>query len=103
VIQDRRLESGEVLAASVSVPDHVVYREFAKETVLLNLDTGQYHGINPTGGTMLRSLERAPTVGEAAAELANHFGRSRDEMEHDVCAFCNDLLERGLVALDAPA
>lgn len=102
MIQDAHLELDRVLAASVRVPDHVVYREFAQETVLLNLETGQYHGVNPTGGAMLRSLERAATVGDAAAELADHYGRDRDEMQHDVCSFCNDLLERGLVALDEP-
>jgi Coenzyme PQQ synthesis protein D (PqqD) len=103
VIPDRHLDLERVLAASVRVPDHVVYREFAQETVLLNLETGQYHGVNPTGGKMLDSLDRAATVGDSAAELAGHFGRDRAEMEQDVCSFCIDLLERGLVELDEPA
>jgi len=98
-----RLDQRQILAASVTVPDHVVYREFAQETVLLNLETGRYHGVNPTGGTMLRTLEHAATVGDAAAELADHYGRGLDEMEDDVCSFCNDLLKRGLVALEEPA
>ena len=52
------------------MPEHVVYREFVQETVILNLETGTYHGLNPTGGKMLQTLSNAPTVKEAAATLA---------------------------------
>jgi Coenzyme PQQ synthesis protein D (PqqD) len=95
-----RLEQRRLLDAVVTVPDHVVYREFAEETVLLNLETGQYHGVNLTGGTILRTLESGATVGSATAELAEHYGRNLDEMESDVCSFCNELLERGLVRVE---
>ena len=36
-------------SASIVFPQHVVHREFAKETVILNLQSGMYHGLNPTG------------------------------------------------------
>ena len=41
------------LDAHASVPQHVVYRRFAAETVVLNLETGTYHGLNATGARML--------------------------------------------------
>ena len=95
-----RFEQGRLLESTIRVPDNVVYREFAQETVLLNLDTGQYHGVNPTGGAFLRTLERAATVGEAAARLSEQYGRDLEGMETDVCSFCNELLERGLVTVE---
>jgi len=52
------------------VPNNVVYRTFAYETVVLNLNTGKYHGLNRTAGRMLESLDRSPTVGEAVELLA---------------------------------
>ena len=64
-----------VLSARPSVPDHVVYREFVNETVVLNLETGTYHGLNPSGGKMLETLGAAATVREAAVSLAEYFGR----------------------------
>ena len=39
-------------------PSHVVYRTFVTETVALNIETGQYHGLNATAGRMLEVLER---------------------------------------------
>ena len=68
-------------AATARVPAHVVYRMFAQETVVLNLNTGRYHGLNPTAGTMLTALERHATVGEAAAWLAAHYEQPLEEIE----------------------
>ena len=35
-------------ALSARIPQHVVFRGFATETVVLNLETGKYHGLNPS-------------------------------------------------------
>ncbi len=82
------------------MPDHVVYREFVNETVVLNLETGIYHGLNPSGGKMLEALGEAETVRAAAAALAGHYGRPAREIEDDLCAFCRELSQRGLIVLD---
>jgi hypothetical protein len=79
------------------VPQHVVYRAFATETVMLNLKTGMYHGLNPTGARMLHALERSATVGDAAADLAVEYGIGQQEIEDDLCDLCSQLLERGLL------
>ena len=85
----------------VSIPPHVVYRTFVNETVVMNLNTGTYHGLNVTGGQMLDALEQCGTVAGAAAEIAAAYGRPRDEVEADLWAFCGDLAERDLLAIDA--
>ena len=81
------------------MPAHVVYRGFVNETVVLNLETGLYHGLNPSAGTMLETLEQAATVHEAAVDLASRYGQPQDEIEQDVYDFCVDLLDRGLIEL----
>lgn len=90
-----------LLAEAIHVPEHVVFRTFVQETVILNLQTGKYHGLNPVGGRMLEVLQRTPTVHEAAAQLADEYQRPREEMEHDLCTFCDELLARGLIELQA--
>ena len=81
------------------MPEHVVYRTFVQETVVLNLQTGKYHGINLVGGRMLEVLQRAPTIQEAVVQLAEEYQRPLDEMEQDVCNFCDELLGRGLIQI----
>jgi Coenzyme PQQ synthesis protein D (PqqD) len=100
VTPPRTPDRSDLLASNVRVPQHVVYRAFVNETVILNLETGKYHSVNPTGATMLQELERASTVAEAAGRLAERYGRSLDEIEEDLCAFCDDLLSRSLIELD---
>jgi hypothetical protein len=89
-----------LLKAKIKVPQDVVYRSFPAETVVLNLQTGKYHGLNPTAGRMLEALEQADSVLDAAAALAESYGEPREAIEQDVCELCQHLLERGLVEVD---
>jgi hypothetical protein len=83
----------------VTVPEHVVRREFSEETVVLNLETGKYHGLNPTAGHMLDVLERVASIRDAAAQLATEYGRPLPEIEQDLATLCLELAERGLIQL----
>jgi hypothetical protein len=96
-------EDEEILAGRVRVPEHVVYRDFADDTVILNLESGMYHGLNPTAAKMLVSLAAAPSVGSAVDELTAEFGQPREVIERDVLDLCRTLEERGLIAHDGGA
>lgn len=99
---DPTSESG-ILSSRVRVPQHVVYRTFVQETVVLNLETGKYHGLNPTGGRMIDVLTSVASVAEAVNLLIEEFSVPREQIEADLSAFCLDLIERGLLAReDAP-
>jgi Coenzyme PQQ synthesis protein D (PqqD) len=87
--------------ATVRVPEHVVYRSFEAETLLLNLETGQYHGLNPTGGRMLELLKETDgKVRDATERLAAEVEMPPDEIADDLASFCADLAERGLIEVD---
>ena len=90
-------ESIPLTAASVSVPAHVVYRAFAGETVILNLETGRYHGLNVTGGRMQQLLDGAESIAEAATAFARDYGKALSDVEDDIRSFCTRLCERGLI------
>lgn len=90
-----------LLASHAKVPQHVVYRSFPTETVVLNLKTGKYHGLNATAGGMLAELERASRVRDAAAVLAEAYEQDQAVVEQDMCRLCQALLERGLIEVDA--
>jgi len=85
-----------LLSARLRLPQHVVHRSFVAETVVLNLKTGMYHGLNPSGGRMLEILNEAPSVREAAAILVREYP-DQASVETDLLAFCRDLLDRELV------
>lgn len=89
-----------LLAARLRLPQHVVYRAFPAETVMLNLQTGRYHGLNATAGRMLAELEQAQSVREAAVALAGVYQQEQELIERDLCALCRSLLERELIESD---
>lgn len=93
-------QQNELLKATVKVPMHVVFRSFPSETVVLNLQTGKYHGLNPTGGRIIEVLQRTGSVSDAAATVAQDYELPLETAERDVCALCASLLERGLVEID---
>jgi Coenzyme PQQ synthesis protein D (PqqD) len=78
-------------------PQHVVYRSFPSETVVLNLQTGQYHGLNATAGSMLEALKRTSCVRDAAVAVATEYAQPQAVVEQDMCELCNALLARGLI------
>ena len=93
----------ELLAGQARIPPGVVRREFPTETIVLNLDTGQYHGLNPTAGRMLEAMEASPTVADAAARLAQDYDQPVERLEGDLVQLCSDLLARQLIEVRASA
>jgi len=88
-----------IMAARVTIPHTVVYRSLTNETVVLNLDTGLYHGLNPTAGRMLDALGKEGSVERAASVLANDYQRPLAEVQGDLSKLCQALLQRGLIEL----
>ncbi|MGO9759963.1 MAG: PqqD family protein [Solirubrobacteraceae bacterium] len=82
------------------MPQHVVYRSFPSETVVLNLHTGKYHGLNATAGRMLDALGKAPCVRDAAEAVAQGYEQPATAVEQDMCELCQLLLDRGLIEID---
>jgi hypothetical protein len=83
------------------VPRQVAWRAFPTETVLLNLDTGQYHGLNPTGGRMFEVLGECGDVRESATRLADEFQQPLESVAEDLRELCVGLVERGLLETTA--
>jgi hypothetical protein len=100
VAEDELTEEG-LSAARVIVPEHVVFRSFEAETVLLNLSSGQYHGLNATGGRMLELLRENGSVSATAAMVAEEFKQPVDEVTSDLVQLCQELAARGLIEVGA--
>jgi hypothetical protein len=89
----------DLLSSRARLPQHVVHRTFVAETVVLNLRTGKYHGLNPTAGKMLEAVEGVDTVAAAVPPLAAEFGVEEAQIQADLLQLCRGLLERGLIEI----
>ena len=92
-------EWSDMRRSRVVVPDYVVGRGFASETVLLNIRTGEYHGLDRVGGRFYEVIRDAPDLERASQLLISEYDQPADRIESDLAAFCDDLRNRGLIEI----
>jgi hypothetical protein len=80
-----------IAVTRVHLPDDVVFRSFGSEMVLLNLKTGQYHGIKGSGGRMLEVL---------AEQIADEYEQKLELVARDMERLCQQLAERSLIVFE---
>ena len=82
----------------VAVPTSVLFRELDGEAVLLSLDTGRYHHLDPVGTRFWIARLAAGSVGEAVAPLLKEFDSSPEVLRADLEDFVQALVKRGLLS-----
>lgn len=80
----------------VPAPD-VVFRELEGESVLLNLATGIYFGLNATGTRMWQLIETHRTLAPVVVELAREFDAPPPQLEADLLELVAQLESKRLL------
>lgn len=86
-----------VRAHRASMPAHVVSRPFSEETVLLNMQTGEYHGIDAIGARFLAVMLEQRDLSAARDILALEYDQPQEIIAEDLVSFLDEMLSRGLV------
>ncbi len=81
----------------VTIPDSVLSTELQNEGVLLNLETGEYFGLDEVGMEMWKILRANGDVDEARAALLEQFDVTDDVLARDLREFIATLAQRKLV------
>ncbi len=85
------------LASRVAVPRHVLVRALDKESVLLNLETERYFGLDEVGTRMWQLLTTSPSIDEAYRQLLAEYDVGADELRDNLLELLDRLLANGLV------
>ena len=83
--------------AKISVPEQVLVRTFKNESVLLNLDTECYHGLDDVGTRMWQALSQSENIQAAFEALLPEYEVDGATLHKDLEAFIESMVERGLV------
>jgi ornithine carbamoyltransferase len=83
----------------VSVPQNILVRTFENESVLLNLETESYHGLDEVGTGMWQALTQSENIQKAYESLLSDYQVDEATLRQDLQAFLQDLVTRGLVEL----
>jgi hypothetical protein len=86
------------LDTRLSVPPQVMSRLVGDETVLLDLESGMYFGLDGVGKRIWESIGDGLTLAEIAAAVVSEYDVEEDRARADVIEFARDLVERGLLS-----
>ena len=89
-----------MLAGRIRTPEGVLYREIAGESVLLNLGSESYFGLDEVGTRMWAALTTAPSIEAAYQDLLEEFEVDAETLRSDLSAFIARLAQAGLVAVE---
>jgi len=86
-------------SARVSVAPAVLFRQVGEESVLLNVKTNIYLGLDPVGTQMWKLVTTAESVQAAYETLLAEYDIDPDTLRHDLDEFLASLLEQSLVEI----
>lgn len=88
-------------ADRATVPANVLVRFLDKESVLLNLNTEKYFGLDPVGTRMWQLVTSAPTVEAAFFQLLEEYDVESERLRANLSELLDHLVENGLIAMQA--
>lgn len=80
-----------------AVPGHVLVRVLDRESVLLNLETEQYFGLDETGTRMWQLVTASPNIGSAYQELLAEYEVDPELLRSNLMELLSRLLDCGLL------
>jgi len=85
------------LSDRVNIPPQVMARAVGEETVILDLATGTYFGLDSVGARMWQLMGEGKTLAEICDAMLEEYEVSRDLLERDTVKLAQDLAAHGLI------
>ena len=82
---------------SVKIPDDVLISNLQDESVILNLDSERYFGLDSVGTRILSVLTTSESIEAAYNTLVQEFDVDGQVLREDLIALVENLVEQGLV------
>lgn len=83
----------------ISIPSQVLARGVGDETVILDLASGAYFGLDAVGARMWQLMNEEKSVAQVCTAIEAEYEVTRDQVERDLAKLLEDLASHGLVTL----
>lgn len=81
------------------IKPNVMARQVGEETVVLDLASGTYFGLDRVGARLWHLLGEGKTLSEICNVMLDEYEVSREELERDALALAQDLAARNLISM----
>jgi hypothetical protein len=85
----------------VRVPDDVLISRLQEESVILNLDSERYFGLDDVGTRFLSVLTTSESIEAAYQSLLDEYDVDREELRDDLIALIENLSQQGIIEVSA--
>jgi coenzyme PQQ synthesis protein D (PqqD) len=85
------------LSDKMTIPSHVMARQVGDETVILDLASGTYFGLNPVGARIWQLISEGQTIGGVLESVLAEFEVNAAEAERDLDNLVAELHRRELI------
>jgi hypothetical protein len=85
--------------ASLSIPSQVMARQVSDETVILDLASGNYYGLNPVGSRFWQLICEGKKPVEARDLLLAEYEVTQEQLDNDIASLIHELHAKGLISL----
>jgi hypothetical protein len=83
----------------IKIPDETLISNLLEESVLLNLNTGRYFGLDDVGTRFYSVLTSAESIQSAYETLLNEYDVEGDVLRNDLVSIINELVDQGLIEI----
>jgi hypothetical protein len=87
------------LSAKVSIPTQVMARTVGDETIILDLASGTYYGLDPVGARMWQLMSEGNSLNSVCDSMLGEYEVTREALEGDIRRLTEELQAKGLVSL----
>ena len=88
------------LTDTAVIPAQVMAKQVSGETVILDINSGTYFGLDPVGTRIWVLLSEGKTIGETCAVLADEYDVEPGRLEQDIANLLDALIAQGLLKLE---
>ena len=87
------------LTDEVTIPTQVMARRVGDETVILDLASGTYFGLDPVGARIWQLMTEGKTLAEVCATMLAEYEVTREDIERDVLRLAEELRAKQLISV----
>lgn len=87
------------LQTTLAIPAQVMTRTVGSETVILDLASGTYFGLDPIGARIWQLLEQGKSLAEVCDAMLDEYEVERDQLQRDTLALAAELADKKLVTV----
>ena len=87
------------LSDKITIPAQVMARQVGQETVILDLASGTYFGLDPVGARIWQLMVEGKTLAEVCEAMLAEYEVTAEKIELDVLALTQELSAKQLISV----